>query len=450
MNPILERLQTQPIIFSKKVLNTGLLWAKQEEVLNSVIINQRTSVRSGNGVGKSFVSAQIALHWLYTFPHSIVVLTAPTWRQLGDILYAEIRTQHDRAAIPLGGEVLETGRLKIDTDWFLTCISTTETEKFQGIHSDRLLVIADEAAGIDNRIFEAIDAILTSEHSHLLLIGNPTTNAGYFYDSHKPNSGFNRIKISCLESPNIVAGKIIYPKLVSQSWIDRVKKSWIEGSALWDARVLGEFPTEGTDTLIPIKYIEAALIKELEEGYKGDIELGVDVARFGDDRTVLSVRNGIELLEIETHKTEDTMETVGRVIQFAQKHSETPKEVPIKVDVIGVGSGVVDRLREQGYHVVGVNSSDRADDSDKYINKRTEMCFSLRERFIEGEIKIIQDEELMGELSSPKYKINSTGKFQVEAKDEVKKRIGRSPDLADSCVYCFAPGDTIRDRYIFV
>ncbi len=425
-------------------------WQKQVEILESVRDNKVTAVKSCHAAGKSHVAACAALWFLYTHPRSLVITTAPTDRQVTGILWKEIRTSHQRAKVPLQGNCLNQ-ELKLENDWWAVGFTAPEysADKFQGFHAVYILVIADEASGISEDIFDAIDGVLTSDESRLLMIGNPTNPAGRFFKEFAGGMGASKISISAFDTPNFtryglaeqdildgtwkekVTGPLPAPYLVTPGWVaDRVKR-WGPESPLYKSKVLAQFPLSGADTLIPLHHIEAAIERTIEPG--PPVELGVDVARFGSDETVIFCRYGNHARIHKVLPMSDTMETAGAVIQAIRETGATLA----KIDSIGIGAGVFDRLNEQGIPVQEMQSGMAAKDKERFANARAEWWGELRTRFEEGEIDIPDDETLVSQLSAIRYKVNSRGQIQIESKDDMKRRGMASPDRADALMLVF-------------
>lgn len=446
---VLDRARHDPAWWIRHVLGASL-WQAQVEILESIRDNQETAVASCHGAGKSFIAARAVLWFLYTHKPSIVITTAPTDRQVKGILWKEIRVAHQRAMYPLGGRLL-TQELRLDNDWWAWGFTAPEydPDRFQGFHEVYILVIVDEAAGVSEQIYEAIDGILSSEHARLLMIGNPTNPSGRFGRSFK-TSGIKKIRISAFETPNFTAfgiteediangiwekkinGPLPAPYLVTPQWVAKRYQRWTPNSPLYISRVKGEFPEQGEDTLIPLSWIERAQQRQLKP--MEPVELGVDVARFGSDETVIALRRGPVVRLMGTYSHEDTMVTTGRIVRAL---SETGASVA-KVDVVGLGAGVVDRLKEQKKPVREMNAAEAAGDPERFANRRAEWYWALRERFQEGDIDLDPDEELAAQLSSIKYKIDSRGRIQIESKEDMKKRGLPSPDRADAVMLAFA------------
>lgn len=375
------------------------------------------------------------------------------------MIWKEIRASYSRSLVPLGGNLLPASpELHIIRDeWYAAGLSTKDPDRFQGYHEEYILVVVDEACGVSETIFEAIEGVLTSQGARLLLLGNPTMVGGTFHRAFT-TPGWNTINISAFDTPNFtefgivqediangtwqekVTGDLPMPKLVTPQWVADRYTGWGVDSLAYQARVLGQFPSAGDDTLIPLSWIETAMVRWEDEPEGTPVEIGVDVARFGDDRTVIVTRKGNKVLEIEEHHKLDTMEVVGRVNQKQATHNAEQ----IKVDVIGLGAGVFDRAKELKLPVSGVNVAERAVEHDRFVNKRSELWWLLRDllnpdlQINPDPISLPPDDELLAELSSVKYKIDSRGRVQVESKDDMKKRLGRSPDKADAVILAFA------------
>jgi hypothetical protein len=436
---IVERCQRDPEFFQREVLGWDP-WEKQVEIAKSVRDHKKSAVKSCHDSGKTAAAARIGLWFLYSFQPSIVLTTAPTFRQVEELLWREIRGAYNKSRIPLGGEMYRTPKLNLDNDWFALGLSTDEPEKFQGFHSANILLIGDEAAGVPEDIFTAADTSLTTANARELLIGNPSSTSGRFYDAfHSKRHLYNRIHISAFMTPNFTEGKMVRPYLIMPEWVEEKRKEWGEGSPLYQIKVLGEFPEATVDTVIALAWLEAAAQRSLDPGGEAS-EIGCDVARFGDDMTSLAVRQGPVLLHLESHSQRDTMWTAGRCIEIRREW----KAAKIKVDDIGIGGGVTDRLKEQGEPVVAINAGEKPSDPERYPDLRSELWFMIAERAKEGRLDTSHVPErqralLEAQLTSPKYTIDSHGRRVVEKKSETKKRLGRSPDDADAVILAFAP-----------
>ena len=250
-----------------------------------------------------------------------------------------------------------------------------------------------------------------------------------------------------LDSPNVKAGKIVTRGLTTSQWVQERKDTWGEENPIYRARVLGEFPDQAEDTLIKLSDVEAAAQLEPPGDAPGSqspdydgVVLSVDVARFGSDRSVILRRRGDLVEDIQTFHEMDTMQLVGWVNAAIR---ESNPEV-VCVDEIGVGAGVVDRLREVGHHIRGINVARGAHQDDLFANLRAEGYWHLRDLFSAGQINIPQDNQLMGELAAMRYSYDSRGRIQIESKDSMRQRGLPSPDKADALMLAFLepPGRT--------
>jgi hypothetical protein len=416
----------------------GKPWGKQEEILAAVRDHSRVAVRSCNGSGKTYIAAYAVLWWLMCFDDALVITTAPTAHQVRDVLWREIRRAYRGNESLIDGKLFRT-TLELADKHYANGLSTNTPERFQGFHEGHIMFVVDEASGVRESIFEAIEGSMTSEHARMLLLGNPTSLSGTFYEAfHRRRKLWKTIHISAFDTPNLVAGEVLLPYLVTPQWVADAEANWGTESGQYQVRVLGEFPSEAEDSLISLKWIEAAM-ERWETGAAGEpavpVEIGVDVARFGSDSTVICVRAGDRVIELTATRREDITETAGRVVDAARRHN--PQVV--RVDEIGIGAGVVDVLRERGTRgVVGVNVARRAKDSERFANLRAELYDGLKQRFREGRIAIPDDQDLVSELAALKYSFTSSGQTKLQDKDELRSAVGRSTDRADALMLAFA------------
>jgi hypothetical protein len=412
-------------------------WSKQREILRAVRAHSRVAVRSCHGVGKTAVAAIVVLDFLSEHPRSRVITTAPTFSQVEQLLWREIRGRYHKSALPFGGRLTNT-KLELADDWFALGLSTNEPDRFQGHHSDHLLLVVDEASGVDEEIYEAAEGFLTNTDARTLLIGNPTQLTGQFHRAFTSERAlWNTIGISAFDSPNLTGEQVpdlVARALVSKSWVDDKRIKWGEQSPAYQVRVLGEFASTADDTVCSLGNVEAAQQRSLPRGEP--VEISCDVARFGSDETVIAVRYGQKAWIVETYTKRDTMETTGRVIHWAAYHHASR----VVVDEGGLGGGVVDRLREQRlpFEIEAFNGAQSpVHATGEYPTRRSEAWFALSEQ-LPG-LDLDPDEMLLADLVAPSYKFDSSGRRVVEPKDETKKRLGRSPDRGDAFVMLFAP-----------
>ncbi len=427
----------------------GTLWEMQERVLEAVRDHTRVAVRSCNGSGKTYAAAYTVLWWLMCFGDALVITTAPTDHQVRDILWREIRRAYRGHEELIDGRLLRTS-LELGDKHYANGLSTNTPDRFQGFHADNILFVVDEAPGVREEIFDAIEGSMTSARARMLLLGNPTARRGTFYEAfHSRRELWHTIHISAFDTPNLTADEIVLAGLVTPKWVADAAVNWGESSPMYQVRVLGEFPSDSEDTLIPLKLIEESAERwkrgEAAEGDEDEpLEIGVDVARYGSDKTVLCTRRGQRVLSIESFGRQDTMVTTGHVARAI----EEGKPAAVRIDEIGIGAGVVDRLKELGHKmVVGVNVSTRASRPDHFANLRAELYDGLRRRFEEGRIAIPDDRELIGQLAALRYQFTSSGQMKLEEKDDLRRRGHPSPDRADALALAF--GQVHRGRKMY-
>lgn len=421
------------------------VWDKLNDICQSIVENKRTVVRSGHGVGKSWLMARLAIWFLTVYKPSKVITTAPVWSQVEKILWKEIRLAYSESIANLGGEILQT-EWKVSEDCFAIGISTNEkidqrqygATQMQGYHSPNLLFLLDEAAGVPSEIWMAATSLLTSDNNKIIAIGNPASPSGTFFDAFK-SPIWNKIHISCFDHPNVREGRMIIPGCVTKDWIDERKIEWGEDSPLYKAKVLGEFPTESSDTLIPLSWVERAVENSLAVK-DGVIRLGCDVARYGEDETVIYHRDGLHFELEEVTNKKSTTDTTGRLIST---HNRLVASVSA-VDDTGVGGGVTDMAKERGIQVEPINFGSPAIDSERFANLKAEMYWMLREEFEKTTLSIPSDSILINQLASIRYGYTSKGQIRIESKDDMKKRGQKSPDRADALAICYIAGRRVK------
>lgn len=424
-----QRFKDDPEFFHREVLGHEP-WGKQVEISLSIRDHRNTTIRSNNGSGKTYHMAREALRFLYAYgPDAVVINTAPTWTQVENQFWRNLRDAYNKARYPLGGHLLKT-KLDIDETWFALGIANDEhnMEGFQGWHAKSMLVIFDEASGISPKIYEAALGAMAGGHTvRFVLIGNPTQNSGPFYDSFKDPT-FNKIHISAFDTPNVQAKAQIVPGLVTWEFVEEVRKKYGEDSDVYRVRVLGEFPQRASDTLISIDLIERAFMADRELINQDDHCIGLDPARFGDDDSAFVERQGNKAGVLEVVNGNDTMQLAGKAARYLREKPTTS----LYIDVIGLGAGIFDRLREQpdiADRVFGVNVAGKPRDEAEFINIRVESWVNVRDWLRDA---VLEKHEGFYELAQPKYKIASSGKLQLESKEDMKKRGVASPNVGDA------------------
>lgn len=432
----LDRYRYDPVAFVREVLGAEPdEW--QVEFLSAIARGERRiSVRSGHGVGKS-TAASWAMLWFFLTRYTVkVVVTAPTSAQLFDALFAELKGWARRLPAPLFALIeIKAERIELraaPTEAFISARTARaeSPEALQGVHADHVMLVGDEASGIPEPVFEAAIGSMSGHNATTLLLGNPTRTSGFFFNTHHSNRAqWINMRVSCLDS-----------KRVSADFVREVAEAYGELSNAFRVRVLGEFPRSDDDTIISLALVEEAMQRNATSSPTAPIIWGLDVARMGDDNSALCKRRSNEVLEpIRKWSKLDLMQTCGIVKIEWDETAPHMRPAEILVDAIGVGAGVADRLRELKLPVRGINVSEMPSLKGIYNNLRTELWFKAKAWLEARDCKMPKDDALCGELVSVKYKVaDSSGKVQAEAKDITKKRLRRSPDLADAFVLTFA------------
>lgn len=430
--------QKDPVLFAREVCKFEPdEW--QEKVLRDIAENPRVSVRSGHGVGKTGLESIVVLWFLTCFRYPKIICTAPTLQQLRDVLWSEIEKWRSRS--PLLMHMLTWTKTYVymngyEKRWFAVAKTASAPENMQGFHEDNMLFIVDEASGIEEPIMEAILATLSGGNNKLLMCANPTRTTGTFYDSHHIARGLYKChKVSSLDS-----------KRTNKENIAAFIKKYGAESNVVKVRVYGDFPTQEDDAFIALPLIDRAVLNEVSLEKITSVTVGVDVARYGDDETVIATNvNGKIELPIVRHG-QGLMQTVGDIVMLYKKLVEQYPQyggtITVNIDDTGLGGGVTDRLEEikteerlHRLEVVPVNfgSKPPKDGSDEhYENISTYMWATVRTAMEHDDISIPNDEELIAQFSVRKYSITSHGRIMLESKKDMKGRSIKSPDRADA------------------
>jgi phage terminase large subunit len=428
---IVTTYRDDPVGFAQNVLGvepdkwqkTVLQWVADGE--------RRISIRAGHGVGKSSCCSWLLIWNAVCFFPQKSVVTAPTSGQLFDALFSEVKFWINRLPEPIK-ELFDMTSEKItlrsspEASFISARTSSADRpEALAGIHSDRVLLIVDEASAVPEAVFESAAGSMSGHSAATLLIGNPTRNSGLFFRTHHELSNeWKTMHVSCLDSPR-----------VAKDFVDQIRSTYGETSNAFRVRVLGEFALSEDDTLIPAELVDAAMSRDIAINEREPLVYGLDVARFGNDRSVLCKRRGNVVTEFKTWQGLDLMQLTGHVVNEA----EVDKPAEICVDSIGLGSGVADRLRELGYTVRDVNVSESpAFKNTKAAKLRDELWLSVKEWLGQRACKLPRHDDLRAELCAPTYTFTSSGALKVEGKQEMKKRGMRSPDLADALCLSFS------------
>lgn len=492
-----------PHLFVKDALGCNTWWM-QDEIVKSVFQYKTTAVKTCNAVGKSYIAARIVVTFLTLFPGSVVVTTAPTWRQVTDVLWREIATTIKLARYKLTDNEVRQAGLDISKDWFAVGLSTKYPENFFGYHADHILVVVDEAGGVPEPIFKGVKAITPNANARILYIGNPTTPSGTFYDAFMNQKlPIKRFTISAFDSPNFTANNIRtvedllnlftppqgieqaehtarvqkslkqpYPALIDPSVVYERYHEWGTDSPAWQSLVMGEFPTQADQALIPTNLVTMAMnmygiddatgktYAELS-GWNipdGPPTYGQDMARFGSDNNVNTPRHGGWVEKQIVWNKVDLVESANRILNIIDPFNST---VVLNIDDTGNGGGTTDSLYEKSRQSLGTgqpahqftivpfnfSSKDNMSEEEmKQFHDVTSMLYwNLRSQFFNKAIALHYDKELFDELVGRRWSITPAGKIKVESKEDYKKRTGgKSPDKSDSLALAFAPNNVGR------
>ncbi len=402
----------------------------------------RVSVKSGHGVGKSCIAGAAALWFLYTHIPSKVITTAPTERQVKEILWREIRARHALSGV-LKPKPLKL-MLDISPEHFALGISTNDVQQMQGFHSPNILVIIDEANGYDEAMYEAIEGLLSSGVIvKFLQIGNPIIPIGSFYRSF--GDGFTRCHtISCLNHPNVKQGRNVIPGAVTLEWVEKMRRLWGEDSAFWQSRVLGQFPKIASDIVVNLIWVEAAEERVDKKKYKSkDIYLGYDSAEYGDDEHVWYIGTPTKKIEKVTKRRIEPAAGINFTKLLINKYNIP--EPHVTIDGIGAGATAYSVLKQDFPKIRRFVASSSAVDDKTFEDAQTEAYWNVRNMLNPDSDKYteyafgVKDDRLKADLCSRKYEAARSGRYMLEPKKVFRKRMKRSPDHGDAFVICYSP-----------
>lgn len=459
----LSKWRADPVAWVEQRLG-GFLWSKQREIFASLGVHKRTAVKSGHGIGKSYLAALASAWWIETHAHmledTIVITTAPSNDQVTGVIWENIRKLH--AQHKLLGVVSERAEWKDDHRNIIgkgRKPADGNTTAFQGRHYLATLIIIDEAAGVNEDIFEVVEAISTTDTCRVLAIGNPTDPNTMFGKIFLGNGGrgldsWNKMTVSVLDSPNFTGEEVpsnITASLVHESYVkDLLDRCGGDRSAPdYLARVLGEFPEASESSLFPIQLLYQAqdtVLPEPDMSLPEHRVLGVDVARFGADSNsvVLNVEGEVTILDV--YKNKRGKENAQHIHKFAVEHKVTE----VRVDATGVGASTVDHLIDlapgYGYQVIEMFGSAQSPDPKRWYNARAFWHDNVRQMMYAGTVKLPSSatsytgQQLFNEMAALRYRIDPVRQsLLIESKDDMKRRGVKSPDISDSVTYALAP-----------
>ena len=413
------------------------LEAWQGQALDLVGEHDRVAIRSGHGVGKTTLVAWIVLWFLLTRFPTRVPVTANSQDQLRDVVWPALLKWHRALKEPLRSWLIPSAThlhlASAPEDAFAVArtASRDNPEALQGFHAEHVLFAIEEASGIHDIVFEVAQGALSTAGAKVLMVSNPTRLTGYFHDAFTRPGFAERWAKMHVNSEDV-------PR--ARGHIDDIVARYGLESNAYRVRVKGDFPTSDSQQVIPSDWIEAAVGRDVKPTRFRPV-WGLDVARFGDDRTALARRRGNTLIEpVKWWRGKDTMQVAGLVMDAWKLADEIDRPSEILVDVIGIGAGVVDRLFELGLPVRGVNVGESPAVSDRHMRLRDELWFKTRAWFEAKDCTMPRDEALIAELAAPTYDFSSSGKIVIESKADMKSRGLPSPDLADAFMLTFAGG----------
>jgi phage terminase large subunit len=450
------QLRTDPRLFAKIVLGVDL-WQTQREILTAVSQHSRVAVKACHASGKSYAIAIAVLWWLTAHRDGIVVTTAPTWLQVEKVIWGEIKSAVQRSQLcgKLKFPVPTQTELRLGPQNYAIGLSTDDSSRFQGFHSGHVLIVLDEAPGVRAEVYEAVEGIRAGGQVRVLALGNPTVAGGPFYDAFTSGrASWRTITINAFDTPNLEGlpletlrllpqglsendASFQYqprPYLVTRRWVYEKLWEWGEDSPLWQSRVLGSFPEQAADSLISLKWLEAARHSKVLPHDEAQLYAGIDVAEAGGDETVCAVRtpSGRIVAMQSWHGN-----SRGPVIAFLTTFKDRLAE--INFDRAGVGAYFATDFENFGFiNINGINVGEATDFPDRYRNLKAQLYWSLRERFQNGEVSGLDDEVSIAQLASIRYEINPRGQVQIESKEEARKRGVRSPDRAEALMLAFS------------
>ena len=427
-------------------------WGKQQEIAREVAAYDMVSVVSGNGVGKTDLAAAIVWWYVKTRGGNCrALLTSSKGDQTERGVWTAVRRHFfhaERNGNRLGGVMPKLGKTGWDgpSGEQILILTADQAEAFQGIRAPEMIIVADEASGIDDRIFEAMLANLSGGDGggsgKLLLIGNPMKTTGFFANSHRAGTEFRALRISALESPNVIAGRTVIKGLTTRAWVTKMREKYGEDSPIYRIRVLGEFIENEAGKPIPLVYIEEAQARWAQAPATGLLCVGLDPAgpgQFGD-LTAIVWRRGDKMLGSIAGQGWSEAMIVRHLLDVIAQH-RVPGEIPrVIVDAGGpIGGPLLGTLKAiargmtlpKRIMVFGVRASEKARDPN-YTTRRDELFESLARWIKRPTAAIPSHTGLLEELHAPMWLAIGKDQLKLTDKREVKKAIGRSPDLADA------------------
>lgn len=464
---LVERWRDDPVTFAQEALGVARMWWRQEELLRAAATHRKVAVRSGQKTSKTFTIAILALWWALTRPKSRVVVLAPSARQIKINIWGELanlradsydRAREPRAVLPLGGdwhESPETGWRFPNRSQIVGFVSN-DPERLRGLSGADQLYIIDEASGVPDEIFASIDGNLAGG-GRVVAISNPVHDRGWYAETFSERSRWHPLVISSIEASEVTPP---IPGLATKEFIEEKRHEWGVESAEWYAKILGKFPPTSVDGVIPRALADAATARWTTTPQADDrLQLGVDVARFGTDQSSIVWRRGAWASSPKMLKGCDVVEVAEAVVATIKQVARPGERVRALIDAVSVGGGVADILRrhprielEHGgaceLEVVDVQAAGSSPDPG-CSRMRDALWLSMR-RWLTALDRggaggaIPRDLALIADITAPRVGYDASNRWKVEAKFDVRRRLGRSTDCADALALAVfdAPDET--------
>ncbi|RLG71875.1 MAG: hypothetical protein DRO11_03485 [Methanobacteriota archaeon] len=408
---------------------------QQKLICETLIKKKRVAVSAGGGLGKSAVTAMLILWGLACHPHAKIPTTAPTGKQLHDVLWSELRFWLSRCRLEhLFEPRVSKLYIKGFKEWYAVARTVPKDSKdindtLAGFHAPWMLTAVDEASGVDDAVFTALEGAMTQENSYILLISNPVSTGGYFYDTLVDRDGkgkdYEVLFLSSLESP-----------LVDPDYEKKIATRYGADSAMYRTKVLG-MPVEATGWAVVAPQVYDEVVVRNKEVQAGGVVLGVDVAGQGEDSTVICHRRGNSIIDWSEYSTNDTTFLIDEIVRIWQSRYMGEMFCCI-VDAVGLGAGVYDGLRRlKLFPVVAFLGGSKADQEMAYENKRSEVYYKLSKAFKDLHFPKEPPERLKKELANILFDPKKE-RVAIARKEDVRKMLGHSPDYADALAMTFA------------
>lgn len=431
------------------------LWRGARAICDAVEAYPLVSVKSCHAASKTFTTAGIALWWLHKYRDSRVYWIAPTLRQV-KMGFDEIALAIKQAACPF--PIPTTVGVRKNEQNFIQGFSAAKSVNAQGPHAPNVLIITDEAPGIQGDVWDALEGIRSGGNVKMLKLGNPVIPSGPFFDDFgRGKAAVKCITISAFDTPNLQGtsieqilamddgelDQVVSPYLIRRRWVREMYHKWGPSHPSYQSRVLGQFPSQSKFAVFDGAWVTRAA-RELEEQHlkdcrewSGILQVGIDVAGAGDDETACCARIGQLVVAQDAWPDQDTRGLA--LIFLGNLRRNYPKaRIVVLVDVTGVGHYFAKHIADNGYEVYGFEAAGRPIDAVSFLNAKAEAYTALAEWMKRG-IYGVLDIDTQAQLIGIQYEPTSTGRIQIEPKEKAKKRGLSSPDRAEALVLAFAP-----------